>query len=607
MPSITDRAAGWVRRRDHAWLVALVAVALGVQGSALARVLPGEGPPPLGDSIIFEYYGWRMARGAELYVDLWEVKPPTSFQTTALLAPLAGGDPHLYHSLVVAATGAALLGSVVLVGLLAVEVTGRRWAGFLAGVATFAHPVVFVRATYGFKAKYFVVLAGLLAVYLLVRDRPFAGGVAAALATGYWQLAIVFPLVVLGMGLQRGGRRGLARVVGGGAAGSALTLAPVVLAGNLVPMLSQAVLAPALVGGRWGAVRRLNWLGNLLGVPGTVALLLGAAGVALALASAGRRRHWWLPAVWAFFLAHVTLLNVDYYGDLIVMVLVNGLAVGVLAGELLDRRGAPLDGGLEAPALTGPTAPLAARMPGWSGAGGGRAAALGRAWRGVRSPAGASVVVAVVLALVAVNAATLGAVAGTDAHPLKERANVSDPADVSPPYLLDEKRALLFEDLPPATCHVFPGNRQRAWMNLTNGSPRAGVCDRLPPGYEWLTALGPATPAGGEAAPPDDDPERRATPTKYPTLTQRPLVVVDPATEYRTTGNGTFVVDVPLSNEVGRALAVRVRVEGSAGGTSFDRNRTLTLAGGERRVVTFRVEDAGPLESIQLDVDASET
>lgn len=110
-----------------------------------------------------------------------------------------------------------------------------------------------------------------------------------------------------------------------------------------------------------------------------VAVALAVQGSALALASAGRRRHWWLPAVWTFFLAHLALLNVDYYGNLIVMVLVNGLAVGVLAGELLDRRGAPPDGGLEAPALTVPTAPLDARMPAPSGPGGGRAAALGRA------------------------------------------------------------------------------------------------------------------------------------------------------------------------------------------------------------------------------------
>lgn len=215
-------------------------------------------------------------------------------------------------------------------------------------------------------------------------------------------------------------------------------------------------------------------------------------------------------------------------------------------------------------------------------------------------------VVAVILVLSAVNAATLGTVAGTEPHPLKERANVSDPADVSVPYLLDEKRALLFEDLPPATYHVSPGDRQRAWMNLTDGDHRSESCDRVPPGYEWLTALGPATTVDS-GAPPDGDPEPRAAPTERPTMTPRPLVVVDPATAYRTTENGTFVVDVPLSNEVGRALAATVRVQGSAGGTAVDRNRTLTLAGDEARVVTFRVEDAGTLESLSIDVEERET
>ena len=615
MPSrVTPVLARWrrrIRRRaaGHVWLLALAAVATLVQALALARTLPGEQPPPLGDSIIFEYYGWYLARGARLYVDMWEVKPPLSYQTTAVLSLLSGGDQLLYHALSVALTNAAVVASVVLVGVLAAEVGGDARAGFVAGLAVYASPVAFVRATYGFKSKYFVVLAGLLAVLLLLRDRPLSGGVAAAAAVGYWQLAVVFPLVAVGLAVQRGGRRALARVAAGGAAMAALTLGPVVARGGLVPMLSQTVLAPLLVGGSKPLARRLSWLVELFQF-GTVVALLGGAGVALAVAS-DRRRNWWLAVVWCWFAGHLVFVNFDYYADLLPLLFVNGVAVGALVGRLPDRlpvAGAlPFGGGRTLPfgsgATTWPRSVTGGSGPSVPGDPGTLRRAPGR-WLPLHP---AVPVAGLVAALLVVNVATLGAVAGTGAHPVKEPGGVADPENVTAPYVLDEKRALLFEGLEPGTCHVFTGRRQRAWMNLTNGSRRDVVCDRLPPGYGWLAALGPATTVSrdpGGTSPGATATREPGTATPYPTLSPRPLVVVEDM-RYGQRDDGTFVVTLPLRNEVGRRLAATVVVRVVAGGESHERRRTVTLAGDGARTVEVRF-DLGDRQFSGLQVDVNE-
>lgn len=511
--SAIARSSAASRAGDRGWLAALVAAAVAVQGTALARVLPGSQPPPLGDSIIFEYYGWRLLRGDQLYVDLWEVKPPTSFQTTAALALLSGGDPIVYHLLTVAATCAVVVGSVALVGVLVERVTGDRRAAVVGGLAVFAHPVVFMRATYGFKSKYLVVLAGLLSVYLLLRDRHLAGGAAAAAATGYWQFGIGFPAVALALGAQRGGRGGVARVVVGGAGFSALTLGPVVVRGNLVPMLSQTVLAPLLVGGAWPLGRRLVWLVTLLGLPGLAALLLGAGGVALVLTSTDRQRCWWIAAVWGWFLAHLTLVNVDYYGDLVPLMMLNGIPVGVLVARLVEwsPRGA------EARPHRGTSHGVGRWVE--------QLTAGGRSSGDVLPASPATLVVTALAVVLVANVATLGAALGGEPHPVKNRTAVADPADVSTPYITPEQRALLVEDLPPASCHVFRGTRQRDWVRVTGGSLDATTCDRVPPGYGWVADFGRATPPGANATP---VPPGRASPrTAPPSVSPRPPVVVE--------------------------------------------------------------------------------
>lgn len=183
--------------REH-WAVWLAIAGLAIQLVTLWRVLQPIGPgayPPLKDSLIFEYIGWYLTEGGRLYVDVWEVKPPLSFELLAVLAWLADGNVPLYHTLALAVTNAGVVGAGLGIGLVAYELTADEFASLASGLAWYALPAVTWRAAYGYKPKYLVVAAGLLAVYLALRDRPLAAGVAGAASVGFWQLALVFPLL----------------------------------------------------------------------------------------------------------------------------------------------------------------------------------------------------------------------------------------------------------------------------------------------------------------------------------------------------------------------------------------------------------------------------
>jgi len=537
------------------WLAALVAAATLVQASAFARVLPGDQPPPMKDSVIFEVYGWHLLRGRRLYTDLWEVKPPTSFQTTALLAALSGGDPLAYHYLVVAATGAAAVGCAAMVGVLVVEVTGDELAGLVGGLAAMVHPVVFMRAAYGFKSKYFFLLAGLLAVWLVLRERPLAAGVAASAAVGYWQLGVGFPLVVLALGFQRGGRRGAARVTAGGLAFAALTLGPVALRGGFTAMLAEAVVAPVAVGGSFGLRVQVRWLLDLLG-PAKWFVALGGAGVLASTVPPSGRRDWWLAAVWAWFGAHVFFVNVDFYADLVPIVVLSGLGVGVLVAWLPRAASVPLRG--------------------------------------------------VVVAALLVSAGTLGGVVA-EPHPVVEESPpVADPADVSPPHYPAEKRALLFAGAEPSTCHVFVGKRHRAWFDATPAERWDETCGHLPPAYEWVRSAVPGPLRGippENAGAPVETPTPTPTPRWTPTPSPAPPAVVVDGLDYRR-ADGGYAVEVPLVNREERPRSVTVAVVLETADGEGEASRAVTVSGGERRTVVLRFDLDGPLESLSVDLES---
>jgi hypothetical protein len=199
------------------------------------------------DAGIYQHIGWYLTNGGVLYVDAWEPKLPLSFETTAVLSYLAGGDMYLYQLLNVVLMMLAVVAIVLLVGLLTHHLTNDAFSSIVAGISMFLLPGFAVRPAYGFKAKYLVLFTGLLALYLSINDRPLASGVAAAASVGYWQLAIVFPLLVTGLALQERDSRTSVAVVIGGVGVAALMLLPVLLLWESASeMIAQAVVIPMI-------------------------------------------------------------------------------------------------------------------------------------------------------------------------------------------------------------------------------------------------------------------------------------------------------------------------------------------------------------------------
>jgi len=315
------------------WLSALGALAAATQVRWLLSVtLAHERPPIIADAAVFEHMGWYLANGGRLYAEMWEPKPPLSYETTALVALVFGGDPYRYHVATVLLTMAVAVAVVVLVGKLAYELTGEETASFLAGLAVLALPGYHLLAATGFKTKYYLLLAGLLGIYLALERRYFWSGFAAAASVGYWQASLVFPAVVVGLLFQRGEREKLRPLAGGAALLSALLLLPVVVQGVVGPMISEAVFAPLVTTESKTLVERLEQLWqDDLGY-GLVVVLLGVAGLAVS-ARRRLRTNWWAVAGIVWFALVVLALDYDSYPDLIPGMAFVGIGVALLYAE----------------------------------------------------------------------------------------------------------------------------------------------------------------------------------------------------------------------------------------------------------------------------------
>ena len=418
------RVDDWLAGR---WRVVLLALAAVAQSLSAWRVLARPGYPHLRDSRIFEYVGWQVARGTTLYVETFEVKPPLSFETTAALSVLAGDDQLLYHHLNVALTCAAAVCVVVLVGELAHDATGEPAAAVAAGLSLYVLPLFALRSGFGFKAKYFVLATGLLAVWFARRDRDALAGGAAAASVGYWQVAIVFPVVVLAFAARRG-PRAVGRVVAGGAAVSILVLAPVLLAGvdGVVAMLNQTVLVSRYASEGGGLLARTDLLLGMLWW-GRALFVAGVVGLAVA-ATRARGRAWWaaIPAAW--FLAVAVGFDLDAAPDLFPSLAFVAIGLAIVA------------------ARAGPVA------------------------RGT--------ILAATVAVLVVNVGFLGGF-GVVNDPMTLSADappVAGPAAVDAPYSTAEHHALLWYGMPAETCHVFFGPTQQAWVAAVDGSPTEERC-----------------------------------------------------------------------------------------------------------------------------------
>jgi len=325
-----------------------VLFAVGVELYFVLTITLGSARPPMApDAGIFQHLGWYLTRGGRLYVDAWEPKLPLSYETTGALAMLAGGDMYRLHLLSVVLMSGAVCGIVGLVVILVYDITGDDVAAPLAGLSMFLLPGFAVRPAYGFKAKYLLVLCGLLAIYLYTRGYPALSGVAAAASVGYWQAAAIFPLVVVGLAIQQRDVRALERVVAGGLGFTVVMLAPVFLVWHSASeMVVQVLLVPLQTEEQASVLARLvagvvhfKWASPFV--------LLGGLGLAHTARcwlagddSDVGHTDWWIPigAAWFAFLIFFVDFETGGYTDLIPGLAFVAIGVGIVATTLRDRQ-----------------------------------------------------------------------------------------------------------------------------------------------------------------------------------------------------------------------------------------------------------------------------
>lgn len=429
-------------RIDRNWLSYLAVSAAVVLVVSTVIQFAGDPFDVNRDSALFQHAGWYITQGATPYVDFWDLKPPLIYAVTTVLAVLSGGNMAVLHVLSVLAAVLAVWSGVVLVGVLTHRLTGDGFAAVVAGLTMFVVPTVYLFPVSGIRPKYFAFCFGVAALVLAVDDRPAASGAAAAASAGFWQLGGGLALLVVAMGLQRGGWRAAGRTVAGGLAVAAAVVLPFAAAGLAVPLFVEVVLASVYGVEGYTLAGRLLAVVVEIGVPGVVFGAVGAYGWSRGFAH--DHEQYWLVASGSVLYAGQIFLEMQGAIELILLFVFLAVGVGVLVAHAPtpDRR-----------------------------------------WR--------------VVAVVALLAVAGGYWAIAPVTPVKDeiaatQAELDGPKYETLPPIPEGApsiQTIYWEKRQPEMCHYRFGEKQRAFMAQTGGDLEKSQCGQWPfdePPKEWL-------------------------------------------------------------------------------------------------------------------------
>lgn len=322
------------------WRYVLIVVATLSFGRSSLRVLRSPGLPPVGaDPAIFQHAGWYITQGAVPYIDIWDVKPPLTFETTTILAYISGGNMLLLHYLSVIVTVAAGIGIVYLTGVLTHELTNDRTAGLAAGLTILAFTGFHYLPAQGFYPKYFSIFFGLLAIILQHRNNPVSSGAAAAMSAGYIQHGAIFAILVSFLAIQQGGRKRLTSTLGGMIGLTLLVILPIIYVGATGPMLVEVVVAHLTSSESVSSMDILRRLAKgflFLGFS-SAAIILGVYGIILN-GMHRPRKTWWIAAGGVGYGVQIMFFDFDSYPDLFFGLVFAALGMGLLVNLMTDRQ-----------------------------------------------------------------------------------------------------------------------------------------------------------------------------------------------------------------------------------------------------------------------------
>lgn len=170
-------ATGFDALRDRAPRGLAIIVALACAGLIAGYRSLAAAWPSLGDAALFFYFGRRMNEGAQLYVDIWDLKPPVIFLVNALADRM--GDQFAALSVI---ETLALLAGAMLVALILRR--ARAWRPAIAAALLFyalllGFDAVAEGANY---AEIYVIPAAALSILFFIKGMEKAGSGGASFA-----------------------------------------------------------------------------------------------------------------------------------------------------------------------------------------------------------------------------------------------------------------------------------------------------------------------------------------------------------------------------------------------------------------------------------------
>ncbi|MFC4544590.1 DolP-mannose mannosyltransferase [Halosolutus amylolyticus] len=317
------------------WIAALGPIVAVLFVGGFVAYLLTEWPRIATDPAFFQHTGWYVLQGGVPYVDVWDVNPPVPFAITAALAAVSGGDMLVLHGLSVALTVLVAAASVMLVGWVAYLVTGQNAAAIAAGLTMLVVPELFVLPLLGVRSQFYSLFFGTLALALVLRDRPFLAGAAAALSAGSWQAGAVFAPLVVGIAAQRIGPNAALRAITGGGVVTGLVVLAFAAAGALVPMIVQAIVAPLAAGSSSTLAEHVY---SILLVFGYGSLLLPVALFGWVYAAVrDLRDQWWVPTGGLLLGLQVLFVDMDGATDTFLWLAFVAIGVAIAVDPLLTH------------------------------------------------------------------------------------------------------------------------------------------------------------------------------------------------------------------------------------------------------------------------------
>lgn len=307
------------------WFLGLTSIVVGLFGASIAAFVISDQPIIDVDAALYQHVGWLITRGGIPYVDIWDINPPLTFALTAGVALLTGGNMLYLHAVSAMITLLSAAISVLIVGWLAVRVTGEDAAGLVAGLVLLSVPELYGLPPYGVRSQYFSLLFIVTALALTYRDRPLFAGASVAAGAGFWQPGIGAVPIVLGITLRQSGQRGVRRAIYGGVGVAGLTTLPFVAVGAVVPMVVETIVAPLYSQAPYTLLGRGYAILHALGY---TAVLLPVAGYGWLLAFISRDQLW-VPAGGLIYTGIAVFLNMNGSLDLLVWLVFVAFGVAI--------------------------------------------------------------------------------------------------------------------------------------------------------------------------------------------------------------------------------------------------------------------------------------